>query len=64
MSDPDSNSTVEEITKGIKTLDVDNQEVENLKEIILQGVKSIGTVTELITTVKSFMVQAQTELFT
>ena len=48
MSDPSSNSTVEEITKGIRTLDTDNQEVENLKEIILQGVKSIGTVTELI----------------
>jgi len=48
MSDPSSNSTVEEITKGIRTLDIDNQEVENLKEIILQGVKSIGTVTELI----------------
>jgi hypothetical protein len=48
MSDPDSNSTVERITKGIKTLDIDNQEVEKLKEIILQGVKSIGTVTELI----------------
>ena len=48
MSDPSHNSTVEEITKGIRTLDTDNQEVENLKEIILQGVKSIGTVTELI----------------
>ena len=48
MSDPSSNSTVEEITEGIKTLEVDNQEVENLKEVILQGVKSIGTVTELI----------------
>jgi hypothetical protein len=48
MSDPSHNPTVEEITKGIRTLDIDNQEVENLKEIILQGVKSIGTVTELI----------------
>jgi lipopolysaccharide biosynthesis regulator YciM len=48
MSDPSRNSTVEEITKGIKTLDIDNQEVENLKEIVLQGVKSIETVTELI----------------
>ena len=48
MSDPSHNSTVEEITKGIRTLDTDNQEVENLKDIILQGVKSIGTVTELI----------------
>ncbi len=48
MSDPSRNSTVEEITKGIRTLDKDNQEIENLKEIILQGVKSIGTVTELI----------------
>jgi glycerol-3-phosphate dehydrogenase len=48
MSDPSRNSTVGEITKGIKTLDIDNREVENLKKIILQGVKSIGTVTELI----------------
>jgi lipopolysaccharide biosynthesis regulator YciM len=48
MSDPSRNSTVEEITKGIKTLDIDNKEVENLKEIVLQGVKSIETVTELI----------------
>jgi lipopolysaccharide biosynthesis regulator YciM len=48
MSDPSRNSTVEEVTKGIKTLVVDNQEVENLKEIVLQGVKSIETVTELI----------------
>lgn len=48
MSDPSRNSTVEEVTKGIKTLVIDNQEVENLKEIVLQGVKSIETVTELI----------------
>ncbi len=34
--------------QGNLTLDIDNQEVEKLKEIILQGVKSIGTVTELI----------------
>jgi hypothetical protein len=49
MSDPSQNSTVEEITKGVKTLEIDgNQEIENLREIILQGVKSIETVTELI----------------
>jgi len=51
MSDPSRNSTVEEITKGIKTLDIDNQEVENLKEIVRQGVKSIETVIELISQV-------------